>query len=389
MAFEYTEIIRGLRIGETIFISGTVPPGTSGDSTTVPAGAFYSDTSSGKHYYKTTAGSGTDKWAAVASEAFVTSLSNALGHKKSVRVTTVAALPSYNASGSGVGKTLTASANGSINTTGIDGVTTLALNDRVLVQSENSGGAHVDHGIYTITDLGSAGTPWVLTRATDADEDSEVLDGQFVIVGEGTQAGYGFVMVTNNPITVDTTAIDYVRFGSDFDSRLGYLETFVGKGSGNETPDYSSNNYVTDGTSLETAIGALDAQVKLNSDEILQARTETTATNVTTITTVDSVLVDTVAAVHWIVHIQGNAEGDAAKKEIYKITAGHDGHNTGAGADATAAFPDAFRIKIGSSLSGLTVAVDVSGTGGSQVMRLRVSSTTAVDVRAIREVVLF
>lgn len=42
----------------------------------------------------------------------------------------------------------------------------------------------------------------------------------------------------------------------------GYIRTFIGKSaSGSETPTYSSVHYVVNGTSLETAIGALDANV--------------------------------------------------------------------------------------------------------------------------------
>lgn len=389
MSLQYFDVGRGLQINETVFISGTGAPGTSGDSLTVGVGSHYTDESTGKQYSKITAGSGTDKWNTLATEEYVTSISNALGAKKAVRVATAAALPTYTAAGSGVGKTLTATVNGSINTVGIDGVTTLALNDRVLVQSQNSGGAHVDHGIYTITALGNAGAPWVLTRATDADQNSEVLDGQFVISGEGTQAGYGFILITDNTIVVDTTALDYARFGVDATDRITYLEAFVGKGVGNEMPDYSSNVYVADSTSLETAIGALDAQANTSALEILQARTETTATNVTTITTIDSVLVDTVAAVDWKLHIKGNLVGDATKTEIYRIHATHNGHNVSGGADATDANNDSSRVRIGGNLTGVSVTVDVSGTGASQVMRLRVASTTAVDVKAVREIIVF
>lgn len=42
----------------------------------------------------------------------------------------------------------------------------------------------------------------------------------------------------------------------------GYIRTFIGKGaSGSETPTYGSTRYITNGSSLETAIGALDSQL--------------------------------------------------------------------------------------------------------------------------------
>jgi hypothetical protein len=45
------------------------------------------------------------------------------------------------------------------------------------------------------------------------------------------------------------------------DTEDGYIDTFIGKAAGNDSPAYSSNVYVTDSTSLETAIGDLDAAI--------------------------------------------------------------------------------------------------------------------------------
>jgi len=147
---------------------------------------------------------------------YVQAYSAGLDWKQSVRVGTAAALPAYTASGTGVGKTLTAAGNGDINTTGpgIDGITNLVALDRVLVMSE--GASHVDHGIYffaTTADLGTAGTPWVLTRATDADQNAEVTANLAVFVEEGTaNLDTGWTLVTNNPIVVDTTALTFTQF---------------------------------------------------------------------------------------------------------------------------------------------------------------------------------
>lgn len=64
-----------------------------------------------------------------------------------VRVATAAALPA-NSYSAGV---LTASSGGSLNAVGIDGVTTLALSDRVLVKDESTS---LKNQVYAITDLG-------------------------------------------------------------------------------------------------------------------------------------------------------------------------------------------------------------------------------------------
>lgn len=96
--------------------------------------------------------------------------------KQPVRAAQWAALPaSTYASGS-----LTASANGAL--PAIDGVS-LAVGDRLLLWLESSS---FTRGIYTVASLGSAGTPWVLTRATDCDTADELVAGMSVFVLEGT-----------------------------------------------------------------------------------------------------------------------------------------------------------------------------------------------------------
>lgn len=137
---------------------------------------------------------------------YVQAYAAGLDWKQSVRLATTAALPANTAAGSGVGKTLTADANGALS---VDGVA-VAAGNRILVKDESPGS---DNGIYVVTDAGSAGTPYVLTRATDADQNAEVTDGMAVFVGEGTSnLDTGWVLITNDPITVDTTALVFTQF---------------------------------------------------------------------------------------------------------------------------------------------------------------------------------
>lgn len=125
--------------------------------------------------------------------------------KDSVRVATDAALPTNTASGSGPGKTLTASANAALS---VDGVA-VANGDRVLVKNEVTA---ANNGIYVVTDKGSATTPYILTRATDADESSNVTNGLTVMVGEGTaNSGNGYTLTTADPVTVDTTGLTFTK----------------------------------------------------------------------------------------------------------------------------------------------------------------------------------
>lgn len=86
--------------------------------------------------------------------------------------------------GSGISKTLTANANGALS---VDGVA-MVVGDRVLVAFEAS---TVNNGIYTVSNAGSAGTPWVLVRAGDWNESAEVVVGSQIFVSEGTtMAGF-------------------------------------------------------------------------------------------------------------------------------------------------------------------------------------------------------
>ena len=127
-----------------------------------------------------------------------------------VRVEHPGNLPAtYDNGTNGVGATLTN--NSTQAALVIDGVT-MALNDRVLIY-EQTNAAH--NGIYTVTNVGSSSTNWVLTRATDADSygasDEDALgEGDAFFVKEGTTgAGELYVMNTSGTITFGTTNITF------------------------------------------------------------------------------------------------------------------------------------------------------------------------------------
>jgi len=141
-----------------------------------------------------------------ATKGYVDTYAAGLDVKQSVRVATTAALTAT-ASGSGVGKTLTNSGTQSAIT--IDSVV-LVSGDRVLVKDQSTG---ADNGIYTVTTVGTGSTNWVLTRATDADSSAKVTAGLFTFVEEGTvNDNNGFVLSTNNLITLDTTSLTFTQF---------------------------------------------------------------------------------------------------------------------------------------------------------------------------------
>jgi len=93
---------------------------------------------------------------------------------------------------SGVGATLTATANAALV---VDGVS-VSSGDRILVYQQAIG---YENGVYVVTDAGNVSAPWILTRSSDADtyipDDSFGLDqGSYFYVQSGdTGAGESYV----------------------------------------------------------------------------------------------------------------------------------------------------------------------------------------------------
>jgi hypothetical protein len=97
--------------------------------------------------------------------------------------------------------------------TTIDGIS-IVVGDRVLVKDQTTA---TQNGIYTLTTLGSGSTPYVLTRATDADNNpsGELATGDFCFVTSGTtNAAKGFIISTTGTITLGTTNVNYTQFNA-------------------------------------------------------------------------------------------------------------------------------------------------------------------------------
>lgn len=120
----------------------------------------------------------------------------------------------YDNGTAGVGATLTNA--GTQAALVIDGVT-MVVNDRVLIYNQTD---QTENGVYTVTNVGSASTNWVLTRATDADSyepnDNTGLDGgSYFYVEEGnTGAGEAYVCNNVGEIVFGTTNITFTLFSS-------------------------------------------------------------------------------------------------------------------------------------------------------------------------------
>lgn len=100
----------------------------------------------------------------------------------------------------------------------IDGVSVQA-GDRVLVKNQSTA---AQNGIYV-----AASGAW--TRATDADSDAEVTSGMAVMVTEGTTQGdTQWVLTTNDPITLGTTALSFSQIGAGTSYTQGAGITIAG-----------------------------------------------------------------------------------------------------------------------------------------------------------------
>lgn len=149
----------------------------------------------------------------------------------------------------------------------IDGVT-LSDGDRVLLKDQSTGS---ENGIYVAN---TATDPTTWTRATDADDDSEVTTGLNVFAEEGTENGdQGFLLTTDNPITVGTTSLSFSRFtgvqvsaGDGLSKSGDTLNVALGvEDSGTDTVssafkfDFGTNLSVTDNTGTESGEVIVDA----------------------------------------------------------------------------------------------------------------------------------
>jgi hypothetical protein len=161
-----------------------------------------------------------------ASKSYVDAVAQGLSPKASAKASTLAALPAVTAAGSGVGKTLTADANGALSLDGVsvftdidndggsanpvDSIGTRA--SRVLIKDQAN---PIDNGIYAVQDKGSAGTPFILVRSIDTDgTPASEVESVFVFVREGAvNADTGWTMITDAPV-VDTSALDFAQFSA-------------------------------------------------------------------------------------------------------------------------------------------------------------------------------
>ena len=169
----------------------------------------------------------------IVNKTYADALAGGLSFHEACRLATTAALPAntYNNGAFGVGATLTANANGALS---VDSTLTVAGN-RILVKNEAAG---ANNGVYVVTQVGTAGTPYILTRATDFDTAgtgvNQINAGDFFLITAGTaNANTSWVQQTLLPITVGITSIVFQQFGAPITYSAGTGLT--------ESPSYTFN----------------------------------------------------------------------------------------------------------------------------------------------------
>ena len=162
-----------------------------------------------------------------ATKAYVDAARSGLDVKQSVRVATTP---------NDQGTLISQGLNGLLT---IDGVT-VSVGDRVLVKDLPMNAS--DNGIYVV-----AAGAW--SRAIDADSSAEVTAGMFTFVAEGTtNADSGWVLTTNDTITLGTTALAFAQFS----------------GAGNIT---AGAGMVKNGNTLDVGTASSD-RIVVNADNI-------------------------------------------------------------------------------------------------------------------------
>jgi hypothetical protein len=148
-----------------------------------------------------------------ATKGYVDSVATGLQVKASSNVATTTGLPaySYNNGTFGVGATITGNVAGAL----VIDTITVTIDDRVLVKNETSTSAPYN-GIYSVTDPGSVGNVYVLTRTTDDDTPADMY-AAYTFITSGVDNGttsWTCTAVATSPINIGFDAINWVQFSA-------------------------------------------------------------------------------------------------------------------------------------------------------------------------------
>lgn len=137
-------------------------------------------------------------------------------HTAAKAATTFALTTTYANGTAGVGATLTATANGAI----ILDAITLSVNDRILVKNQT---LPQENGIYVVTATGDISNPFVLTRATDLDAPSEVVNAAIFVENGTVNSNTGWIVSS----AVNVMGTDPLLWGILVTTTTGLLYTKI------------------------------------------------------------------------------------------------------------------------------------------------------------------
>ena len=154
----------------------------------------------------------------------------------------------YNNGVNGVGATLTKTV--AFSTLSIDG-STPSVGDRILVKNET--GAYVDgttqsavfNGIYTVTTVGSSTVAWVLTRASNFNESSEISSAITLVTAGSANANTSWVCTSNSLVSVGATQITWTQYQASIQSPYGMSDGISITAMGFENTQHSWSTAVT------------------------------------------------------------------------------------------------------------------------------------------------
>jgi len=200
--------------GGATFSTGTSSV-SSGATLNIPSGASFTVASGATFTSANTPVSATD----ITNKQYVDSVAQGLTQKPTARLATATYLNAtqaytYSNGAAGVGATLTN--NGTQAALVVDGVSTV-VGDIILVMSEIAANAPYN-GLYTVTNIGSGATNWILTRHVDMDSTSKYVGAFIPVDKEGTaNKNTLWLCSTVGVITVGTTNIGFTQLNGATD----------------------------------------------------------------------------------------------------------------------------------------------------------------------------
>jgi hypothetical protein len=203
----------------------------------------------------------------IVNKLYTDSLASGINFHAACQYATTTTLPAntYNNGASGVGATLTANANATLT---VDGYTFTSgdVGYRILVKDQAAG---ANNGIYVLTQAGTASLPYILTRASDYNTSgtgqNEIAAGDFMIVLGGTvNANTSWVQQTPLPITVGTTSLVFLQFGTPPTYPISILNG--GTGETTKTPAFNALSPITSKGDLITSDGTNNVRLAVGPD---------------------------------------------------------------------------------------------------------------------------